>query len=186
MPKKLLILSILLLFSGLLFADGGGGMSFGYQTTTYPFLENYSVANNNMDLIYYGGYGYGVSRKGFITGGFGFTIMDSGSSSGFAGGFGGIINGIRLLDVPVTISLTSWTGFGGVYTGPYSNTPYRGFFTIFEEIDLEVVLPLMRWFMPTIYAGYQLAGNIIPGRFGQQYFSYTPVIGIRLAWGKFY
>ena len=119
-------------------SGGGGGMFLGYQTSSYPFLEQYPVANNSMDLIYYGGYGYGVSSKGAVAGGFGFAIMDVAGGSKIAGGFGGIISGIRLISKPISISLISWTGFGGISTGIYRADNYGGFFAFLEEVTLEI------------------------------------------------
>jgi hypothetical protein len=40
--------------------------------------------------------------------------------------------------------------------------------------------------MPTVFAGYQVAGNLVPGRPFEPFLSYTPVMGFRPAWGKFY
>lgn len=63
-------------------------------------MEEYPFANNNMDLFYAGGFGYAV----YTSDGKDLPI----------GGLGGVINGIRLLDYSVNISLVIWTGFGAV------------------------------------------------------------------------
>jgi hypothetical protein len=55
-----------------------------------------------------------------------------------------------------------------------------------EEITLELGIPINRWFMPSLYAGYQIAGNLAPGKPFEDFLVYTPVIGMRVAWGKFY
>jgi hypothetical protein len=167
-------------------AGGGGGMSFGYQTLTYPFLERYPVVNNSLELIYYGGFGYGVSSNRTITGGFGFAIMDVAGESEIAGGFGGFLTGYRLLDRPVNISFMSWTGLGGISTGVLPVGEYEGFFALLQEVTVEIGIPLVRWFMPTVFAGYQIAGNLIPGAPFITFFTYTPVIGFRLQWGSFF
>ena len=166
-------------------SGGGGGMLVGYQTSGYPFLEAYPVSNNSLDLIYYGGFGYGVSRDGAIAGGFGFAIMDVSGQSEIAGGFGGFISGIRLIQRPINLSVVSWTGLGGISTGIYPAAGYQGFFAILQEVTLEIGFPVLRWFMPTIYAGYQVAGNLIPGVPFSTFFSYTPVVGLRIQWGSF-
>jgi hypothetical protein len=48
-----------------------------------------------------------------------------------------------------------------------------------EELDLEVGLAVLPWLMPIVYAGYQVMGNVGPGKPFQDFFSYAPVIGIR-------
>jgi len=166
-------------------ADGAGGVTCGFQTASYPFLESVRVVNNNYGLAYYGGYGYGV-RDHMISGGFGYVIADPTGESGAVGGFGGVISGVRILRLPIQISIVSWTGFGGIYTGVDQYDRGRGFFCASEELSLEVGLPITRWLMPVVYAGYQVAGNLVPGPAFQAFFSYTPVVGVRLAWGKFY
>jgi len=190
MLKKFFYIEFLLLvcIAASLFArsGGGGGMSIGYQTSTYPFLDRYPVTANTKELIYYGGFGYGVSWDRSITGGFGYAIMDVAGGSKIAGGFGGVIAGFRLLDRPVNISIVSWTGLGGLSTGILPTGGYKGFFALFEEVTVELGIPIIRWFMPTLFAGYQIAGNMIPGVPFRSFFSYTPVVGFRFQWGSFY
>ena len=182
------VLLILLIASVPLLAQsgGGGGMILGYQTSSYPFLEQYPVASNSLDLIYYGGFGYGVSYDGAIAGGFGMAIMDVTGGSKIAGGVGGFMAGIRLLSRPINLSLISWTGLGGLSTGILPADGHGGLMVFFEEVTLDIGLPIVRWFMPTIFVGYQLAGNLIPGAPFNAFLSYTPVIGMRIQWGKFY
>ena len=168
------------------FGDGGGGMLFGYQTSHYPFLENYEIANNSLNLVYFGGYGYGISGTSGIIGGFGQAFMSVDGASGIAGGVGGIVAGVRIFSRPITLSLVSWTGLGGIYTGTHETDSGKGFFALSEEITVEIGLPILRWFMPTVFAGYQVAGNLIPGTPLTSFFSYTPVVGLRLQWGRFY
>jgi hypothetical protein len=169
-------------------ADGGGGMFLGYQTSEYPFLERYDVTNNTMGLMYYGGFGYGVDWDGNIAGGFGFTIHQEPLPGDpvIAGGVGGFIAGRRLLARPLNLSLVTWTGVGGIGRGQTPQESAEGYFIGFVEIDLEVGIPITRWFMPVVYAGYQLAGNFVPGTLFETFVSYTPVIGARICWGKHY
>jgi hypothetical protein len=190
MNKKrcLFVFILLTMVIGILSAGsgGGGGMLIGYQTSTYPFLEKYPVVSNSQELIYYGGFGYGVSWDGTITGGFGYAIMDVAGDSEIAGGFGGFITGYRFIDRPVTVSIISWTGLGGISTGVLPSRGYKGFFGLLQEVTIELGFPIIRWFMPTLFAGYQIAGNLIPGVPFEAFFSYSPVVGFRLQWGSFY
>jgi hypothetical protein len=39
--------------------------------------------------------------------------------------------------------------------------------------------------MPTVYVGYQLTGNLVPGLPLRESVTYAPVAGIRLSWGRF-
>jgi hypothetical protein len=168
------------------FSDGAGGVYYGLQTSKYPFLKDYPVRNNSLGLACYGGYGYGVHGHNII-GGFGFAVADMSGDTGIAGGFGGVINGLRFIDWPVTVSLISWTALGGISTGNQaSGEAEEGFFAFLEEVTLELGIPINRWFMPSLYAGYQIAGNLAPGTPFEDFLSYTPVVGLRVAWGKFY
>ena len=142
-------------------ADGGGGVFFGYQTFIYPFLSDYySFASNSLGLGYFGGFGYGIVGTRTITGGFGMVILDTKASSGIAG------------------------GFGGLATGSYRPGGARGFFTISEELTLDIGIPLTPWFMPTVFAEYQIMGNLIPGRLFNSFFSCTPALGLRVMFGS--
>ena len=186
--KKIIMVFILIVMITSAWAKGGGagGTFFGYQMSSYPFLEeSVVILNNSFGLTYYGGYGYGVRSDGAISGGFGMAIMDPVNESGITGGFGGVINGVQLITMPVHLNLMSYTGFGGIYTGNNSVNRDTCFFVILEEIDLELGVPLFRWFMPVVYIGYQVAGNILPGDLFSSFLSYTPVMGVRLAWGSF-
>jgi len=188
MNRKIAFVLALLITVGATFgfADGAGGMYYGLQTSEYPFLKDYPIRNNSLGLACYGGYGYGVHGN-TITGGFGFAITDVNGDTGIAGGFGGVINGVRFIDRPVTVSLISWTGIGGISTGNQESVGgEEGFFAFIEEITLELGVPINRWFMPSLYAGYQIAGNLAPGVPFEDFLVYTPVIGMRVAWGKFY
>jgi hypothetical protein len=174
------------LAGAVVFADGAGGIYYGLQTSEYPFLKDYPVRNNSLGLACYGGFGYGVHGN-TITGGFGFAVGDTDGDTGISGGFGGVINGVRFVDWPVTISLISWTAIGGISAGNReSEEEDHGFFAFMEEITLEVGIPINRWFMPSLYAGYQVAGNLAPGTPFEDFLVYTPVVGVRVAWGKFY
>jgi hypothetical protein len=184
-PKRILALSLIL--AGALagaYADGGGGFFHGLQTNEYPFLRGYPIRSDSLGLMYTGGYGYGVSGHR-ITGGFGVGFSDFESDSGIAGGYGGLINGARAKTGPVNLMITSWTGIGGIRFTEAATGETAGYLIATEELDLEVGLALLPWFMPVFYAGYQVMGNLTPGRPFGDFFSYTPVVGIRFAFGKF-
>ncbi len=80
----------------------------------------------------------------------------------------------------------SWTGIGGIQFTEAASSETMGYLIVTEEIDLEIGLPVLPWFMPVFYDGYQVMGNVGPGKPFQDFFSYTPVIGVRFVFGKFY
>ena len=147
-------------------------------------MDENDIENNNMDLYYSGGFGYGISRNNVISGGFGYAVYASEDENTPLGGFGGVINGIRLLRYPFNVSLMSWTGFGGITINSVDGK--KNSFAISEELTLELGFPLFRWFSPTIYAGYQVIGSLGSGETFEDFLSYTPVLGFRFQWGKFY
>jgi hypothetical protein len=81
--------------------------------------------------------------------------------------------------------ITSWTGIGGIKFTQAESGDSLSYLIVTEEIDLEIGLAVLPWFMPVFYAGYQVMGNVAPGRPFSDFFSYTPVIGVRFAFGKF-
>ncbi len=166
------------------FADGGGGFFYGLQTTEYPFLRCYPIRNNSLGLMYTGGYGYGISDHE-ITGGFGVALSDFDEQTGIAGGYGGLINGFRARLGPVNLMLTAWTGIGGLKFRAPLSLEERSYLILSEEIDLEIGFAVLPWFMPVLFAGYQVMGNLYPERPFQGFFSYAPVVGLRFAWGHF-
>lgn len=170
------------------FAEGGGagGIIVGNQISQYPLLDDVRVEANTLGLAYVGGFGYGVGSSGRITGGFGMGIFDPyNEDGGISGGFGGAIGGWRVIRRPIYLTLTSWTGIGGVAirnpaVGEYAN----GYMGVLQEFSVELGIPFSNWFTPTLFAGYQFMVNLIPGPVFE-FFSYTPVIGIRAGWGDF-
>ena len=187
MRKTLIIVTLLMLSIPFIFADGAGGFYSGYQVSSFPFVDGEGFENNNMGLYYNGGFGYGVSWNNVISGGFGYAIYTSEDENRPIGGFGGVINGVRLLRYPINISLMSWTGFGGISINNIDGSDEDGgSFAISEELTLEVGFPLFRWFSPTIYAGYQVIGSLGNGEPFEDFLSYTSVVGFRFQWGKFY
>ncbi len=170
-----------------LFAEGygGGGMTTSYQLAAPSGVVNYEATGPGPGLSYVGGFGYGVDGRGQIRGGFGYAVVDRSDERGIKGGMAGFISGYRFISQPFNLSLVSWTGFGGVSTGNSGSHPQTGYFCVSEELDLELGLPIARWFMPTLFVGYQAIGNLAPGPVFQSFFTLAPTAGIRLTWGKF-
>lgn len=166
-------------------ADGAGGILMGRTMGSHPLALQYDLPSNAGELVYFGGYGYGTERHGVLSGGFGIAILDRDSANGVAGGVGGFITGLRLMRSPVHVALVSWTGVGGIFAGRLGTSPGRGYVVGFEEVDLEIGLRLSSWFMPCAFVGYQLTGNLVPGRPLQERVTYAPVAGVRVAWGRF-
>jgi hypothetical protein len=180
--RVLVVMIILSAFSGTVFADGGGGFFFAQQMDSFPFLEQVDIPFKNNALQISGGYGYGVSRNGAINGGFGYGMYNEDGSIG--GGFGGVVSGHRFTAYPLTIQLLSLTGVGGIGIETYFED--YGYFAVMQSFVLEIGLPLTRWFMPIVYFEYQFIGNIMPGNIFSTFTNYTPVAGMRFAWGDFY
>ena len=166
-------------------ADGAGGVLLGYYAGSHPLAIRYQIPSNGGELMYFGGFGYGVERHGVLNGGFGIALLDTDAAIGVAGGMGGFISGLRLLRVPFHVALVSWTGVGGIFAGKSGPNAGLGYFVGFQEADLEVGLPLASWFMPTVFVGYQVTGNLIPGLPLRERVTYAPVAGIRISWGRF-
>ena len=61
----------------------------------------------------------------------------------------------------------------------------RSYLILTQEFDLEIGLAVFPWFMPVLFAGYQVMGNLYPQTPFQGFLSYTPIVGLRLAWGRF-
>jgi len=91
MTTKALCVALVLLggacFAAL--ADGAGGVLLGSYVGSHPLAVQYGLPSNGGNLVYFGGYGYGVERHGVLNGGFGIAILDRDSASGVAGGVGG-------------------------------------------------------------------------------------------------
>ncbi|NBC29162.1 MAG: hypothetical protein GVY29_04125, partial [Spirochaetes bacterium] len=156
---------ILLLAGAPVFADSGGagGIIVGNQISEYPLLENVRVQNNSLGLAYVGGFGYGVSSNGRISGGFGMGVFDPyNEDGGISGGFGGAIGGWRIIRRPIYLTLTSWTGIGGVAVrNPAVGQFANGYLAVFQEFSVELGIPFSNWFTPTLFAGYQFMVNLV-------------------------
>jgi hypothetical protein len=186
--KKIVVLVVTLivvLLPASAFADGGGGFFYGLQSSAYPLFEDYPIRNKSLGLMYTGGYGYAASGYE-IHGGFGVGLSDFESETGMLGGYGGVIYGLRGRLGPVNLMLTSWTGIGGLKFTDTLDSTRKSYVIVTEELDLELGLAVFRWFMPVVYAGYQVMGNITPGQPFRDFLTYTPVFGFRVAFGSFH
>jgi hypothetical protein len=176
--KRILVLGLILGAAlSAVYADGGGGFFNGLQTPEF-------LPNNSPGLMYTGGYGYEVSGHR-VKGGFGVGLSDFQGETGIAGGYAGVIHGARAKVGPTNLMITSWTGIGGLKFTQAQSGDSLSYLIVTEEIDLEIGVALLPWFMPVFYAGYQVMGNVAPGRPFSDFFSYTPVVGVRFAFGKF-
>lgn len=156
------------------FAYGGGG---AFSGASLPATD---WTNTGLRIAYTGGFGYGVTDDGHRIGGFGVGVSTEDGRE--LGGFGGIINGQQVRIGPLTASVNTWIGVGGLSLP--SGTP-REFFGYFAEINGEIGLAVLPWFQVSGYVGMQAMGNLIPGDAFTGNAIYTPVSGIRLAWGSF-
>ena len=164
-------------------AGGGGGA--GGMTHGFQYLDlaggwySHDVRENTI-----GGFGYGVNRYGERIGGFGLAFFSADPGIEFEGGVGGLINGQQFSIGPLTAAAVAWTGIGCLTT----NLPGMAgsWITLFLEADLELSWALTPWLQATCYGGVQLMANLSPeDPFDENVLFYTPVVGVRFAWGSF-
>ncbi|HEY9593036.1 MAG TPA: hypothetical protein VHE79_01070 [Spirochaetia bacterium] len=160
---------VFFLASAALFAAGGaGGMGLGYQGFDASGRGTLSTM----------GYGYGTSRDGNRIGGFGMSILSTTGEQD--GGVGGILLGHEWREGAGVGAITFLGGAGGVGDNA------GGYMILFGEVDLELGLRVTRWMQLTGYVGYQVWGNLIPGPAFTLLTSYSPIVGVRIAWGGLY
>jgi hypothetical protein len=181
--KKIILIASILLMTMCLSAEGAGGLFSSSQTEDLDWMiDDFDLSYGATGLESFGGFGYGVGEDGDIVGGFGIVFENQDSETQVFGAFGGIINGYKVISSPINLVVASWTGVG-VYdmTEALNNSSGIG---LFEELSLEIGLPVTGWFMPSVYAGYQW---ILPltGRDIFNPVSASPVVGVRLQWGAF-
>jgi len=146
-------------------AGGAGGVGFGY----------YGFDGSGRQMLSTMGYGYSTSWDGNRVGGFGMSLLSATGEQ--AGGVGGLLIGHEWRDGAGVAAITFLGGAGGV--GDNSG----GYMILFGEADIELGLRVTRWMQVTGYVGYQAWGNLIPGPAFTTLVSYTPVVGVRIAWG---
>jgi hypothetical protein len=153
------------------FGGGAGGISYDGQYF-YPGLTS-----SNIGMTSITGYGYGVSWDGSRFGGFGKALL---SAQGIAaGGAGGILAGHEWRAGPFVVALDLLMGVGGMaFHG-------GGYAIAFGQADFEIGVTIVPWMQISAYAGYQAWGNLVPGFPFSNASLYTPVLGVRLAWGGF-
>jgi hypothetical protein len=164
---------ILMVGSAALFAGGGGGAFEG------RFLPSDEWSNRTLDAEVGGGFGYGVDRDGSRFGGFGLVIEDE-RDEDLYGAFGGLISGQEVKLGPVIGSVNLWTGVGYVSPELFSGRT----FGYLAELNAEIGLALIPWMQVALYGGVQGMGSFhSPAWFSD--FSYSPVVGARVVWGRF-
>jgi hypothetical protein len=153
-------------------AGGAGGVGFGAQ------YFDPGLSNVNHSLTYISGFGYGTSEApyGRRIGGFGMALFSADGTT--AGGVGGMLIGQEFHSGPIIAGLTLYYGVGGV---AFYNA---GYMVLFGEGDFELGVSLL-WMRITAYAGFQAWGNLVPGLPLSNAVVYTPVLGVRMAWGSF-
>lgn len=180
-PLVFSFILVLFLFSinCLAFDFGAGGIWFGVNVAKSFFVF---IPNNSTNFSYFGGYGYGIWLNTII-GGFGFAIISDtifNSLYGLAGGYGGLVTGYQIVDTyNVDVEFLLWLGLGG-----FSVDSFDGYFGGYLEVTLDTCIRLTIWMELVLYVGYQIIGNIIPGRPFDTYTSYTLTCGIRLSFGS--
>lgn len=156
------------------FAYGGGGVFQGTQAA-FPGYTNMTTSAE-----IHGGYGYGASRSGQRTGGFGLWLSEQ-NTGDFLGAFGGVISGRQLRTGPFTMSLNAWGGVG--YATPELVQVPAGV-AFLAEANAEVGFAVLPWLQISIYGGYQAIGPFDPATVFTDT-RYVPVFGSRVTWGDF-
>jgi hypothetical protein len=179
MTRKILVLAaaFAVLPLSMAAAGGAGGFTWGQQVFDSQ-LSNYDVQGS-----YSGVYGYGVTRRGQRIGGFAMAVNSSSPNGTLEGGFAGIITGQEMRAGPFIAAVNLWMGFGGLNATPA--LPTESSFALFGELDLELGLGFISWMELTGYAGMQAVTSVAGGRPLFSSVMYTPVFGVRVAWGSF-
>jgi hypothetical protein len=159
------------------FARGAGGFTWGQQ------YWNDQMSTSNLQTAATGVYGYTTNHGGQRLGGFVMGYRSAMTTPELNGGFIGSIVGQEAATGPFVTAATLWTGIGGLTRDPVLGTP--GVLALFGEADLELGLRSIPGIMLTGYAGVQVVTcmNTVQIPFSSAYF--TPVLGVRLAWGAF-
>ncbi len=158
------------------FARGAGGFTWGQQ------VFDGQLASDDMQSSVTGVYGYGVSRDGQRTGGFALALHSNAAVPVVEGGFIGGIAGQEIRRYPFIVAVNLWAGVGGLTAG--RGVLSDGALALFGEVTVEAGAAFMPGVMLTGYAGLQAMSAVSQG---ESFFSrvmYTPVIGMRLAWGS--
>jgi hypothetical protein len=158
-------------------AGGAGGLTWGQQ-----FFDS-RLSNYDFQGTWSGAYGYGVTHHGQRIGGFAMAVRSSAPNGALDGGFAGLITGQEMHAGPFLMAINLWTGLGGLSADPA--LPSGSSFALFGELDLELGLGFISWMEVTGYAGMQAISRVSGGRPLFSNVMYTPVLGVRVAWGSF-
>jgi len=159
------------------FAGGAGGTFYGM-----PYFDQ-DFSNYDIPVQSVGGFGYGVNNSGLRTGGFGMGFFGGSADGGLAGGVGGFMSGQEIRFGPVTIAVNLLTGLGGL--GANLADARGGYMVAFGQLDAECGFAVSPWMQISAYGGIMGMGNLLPGYPMQSLLYYTPIVGVRVAWGSF-
>jgi hypothetical protein len=176
--KKVVVVAFALLAIPLVgaFARGAGGFTWGEQ------YFDQSLSNFNIQTTYNGVYGYSITWGGQRYGGFAIVAHSDATAPIFNAGFVGGIAGQEMRIGPFLVAINAWTGFGGMTTNPLYQG--AGAFALFGELNLEAGFGFLPGIMVTGYAGIQAVAQVFPEESFVRNAIYTPVIGMRIAWGS--
>lgn len=176
--KRIVAIVVVLAALPLAMAFAAGGVSWGaqYLLPEYPELANYDTQAEFTAV-----YGYGVTGFGMRNGGFVLGVHSPDESCTLEGGFIGAISGQELRVGPMTLAINLWTGIGGMRRVPCVSD---GNLALFGQADLELGVRLFPGMRVVGYAGMQCIADILAYQPISSALYYTPVAGIRLAWGR--
>jgi hypothetical protein len=176
--RKIVAVIVVLAAMPLAAAFGAGGVSWGeqYLLPEYPQLANYDTQAQFTAV-----YGYGVTAFGMRNGGFALGVRPPGNECSWEGGFIGAISGQELRVGPFVLAVDLWTGIGGMHR--LSGTG-DGTFALFGQADLELGYRLFPGVRIVGYAGMQAIADILAWQPISSAVYYTPVAGLRLAFGR--
>jgi len=184
---------------------GGGGVEYFTNLGNTPVSKLGLPTNWLVDLppgsVYgIGGFGYGIDRHGWKTGGFGRAIFANGLSldlpdgsaavTGAVGGIGGVISGTQCRIGPIDLSINCRMGLGGIAVtqknltaaSPYS-TLVSGVVLVYGSLEGELGLLVFPATMVSVFAGIDA---LVPVPYpGSLTALPAPMAGLRITWGRF-
>ena len=179
MNGKRIVASVVVLAAlPLAMAFAAGGISWGeqYILPEYPELANFDTQSSFTAV-----YGYSVTRYGMRSGGFALGMHSPDDPCSMEGGFIGAISGQELRAGPFTVAVDLWTGIGGVRRW---DGMHDGNLALFGQAELELGFRVFPGMLVAGYAGMQAIADILTWHPLSAAVYYTPVAGLRLAWGR--
>ena len=183
MNRSLVLCALILALIDLpLTAEGAGGVE-----TRQILGSDFSSAAPPLTTI--GGYGYGVTEDGTMIGGWGMAVLSksvltSPKGTGYAAGYGGVLQGWQHRWGFIVGNATTRVGFGGVdeAAGPGDDGSAAGF-SMLEMAEAHLGILIFPWFDIGVTGG--VVGTLTftaadPFRIG-----YAPMVGIRIGWGAY-